>query len=138
MAKRRSTAEKALKKMHPAYVVIIVISLVIGLAAGYFAANFIYGKDTLALVGDKTTYVSAGKSVSYTDEGIKYISKGKNLSDKVEIETNMAIVDGKYTGTPTEDNELYIIYKITDGRAQGKTLYRVFRVNAELQEGGAA
>ena len=138
MVKRKSAAEKALKKIHPAYVVIIALSLVIGLAVGYFAANFIYSKDTLELVGDKISYVSTGESVSYPDEGVKYISKGKDLSDKVEIETNMALVDGKYTGTPSEDNELYIIYKITEGRAKGQTLYRVFRVNAVLQKGGEA
>jgi hypothetical protein len=128
MAKRRSkSVEKALKKIHPANIVIIALALVIALAAGYFIGNFVYGKDTLEINGQKFTYVEQGKSVSYSDEGIKYISGGKDMSDKFEIETNMTLVDGKYTGIPDADNELYIIYKITEGRAAGQTLYRVFR-----------
>ena len=126
MAKRKN--KKALKGIHPAYLVIIVVALIVGVAAGYFLGNFIYGKDTLELNGQKITYVEQNKSVSYTDDGIKYISGGKDMSDKFEIETNMTLVDGKYTGTPDADNELYIIYKITEGRAAGQTVYRVFRV----------
>ncbi len=140
MAKRKSKSiEKTMKKIHSAYIFIIVASLIVGLVAGYFVGNFIYGKDTLVLNGDKTTYVTAGESVSYEDEGIKYISKGKNLSGKVEIKTNMTLVDGRYVGTPDAENELYIIYTVTAGRAKGETLYRVFRVNAVPQdEGGNA
>lgn len=133
MAKVKSkSVEKTMKKMHPAYIFIIVASLLVGLAAGYFVGSFMYGKDTLKLNGDKTTYVTAGESVSYEDEGIKYISNGKNLSGKVEIKTNMTFVDGKYVGTPDAENELYIIYTVTAGRAKGETLYRVFKVS----EGG--
>lgn len=126
MAKRK--IKKALKGIHPAYLVIIVIALVAGVVGGYFAGSFIYGKDTLELNGQKITYVEQGKSVSYTDEGIKYVSGGKDASDKFITETNMTLVDGKYVGTPDAENELYIIYKITEGRAAGQTLYRVFRV----------
>ncbi len=126
MAKRKN--KKALKRIHPAYLVIIIVALIVGVAAGYFAGSFLYGKDTLELNGQKITSVEQNKSVSYTDEGIKYISGGKDMSDKFEIETNMTLVDGKYTGTPDADNELYIIYKITEGRAAGQTVYRVFRV----------
>ena len=126
MAKRKN--KKALKGIHPAYLVIIVVALIVGVAAGYFAGSFFYGKDTLELNGQKITYVEQNKSVSYTDDGIKYVSGGKDMSDKFEIETNMTYSDGKYTGTPDAENELYIIYKITEGRAAGQTVYRVFRV----------
>ena len=134
MAKRKSkSVEKALKKIHPAYIVIIARALVIALMAGYFLGNFVYGKDTLEINGQKFTYVESGKPYTYTDEGIKYISGGKDMSDKFEIETNMTYADGKYTGTPDSENELYIIYRITEGRAEGKTVYRVFRV---AEDGG--
>lgn len=131
MANSRAQREtkKALKKMHPAYIVIVVIALVVGIAGGYLVGHFMYGKDTLVLVGDKETEVTLGEKVVYQDEGIKYVSKGKDLSSKYEIiDTNMALVDGKYTGTPTEDEELYIVYRVTEGRAEGQTLYRVFKV----------
>lgn len=126
-AKRK--AKKALKKIHFGYIAVIAIALAVGIIGGYLVGNFIYGKDTLELKGEKITYIETGKSVSYADEGIKYISNGKDMSKKVEISTNMAIVDGKYVGTPDSENELYIIYTVTAGRAKGETLYRVFRVS---------
>ena len=133
MAKRK--AKRLLKKVHGGYIAVVVIALLIGLVAGYLAGNFMYGKDTLELKGQKITYVEAGKPYTYIDEGIKYISNGKDMSGKVTVDTNMAIIDGKYVGTPDAENELYIIYKITDGRAAGQTLYRVFRV---IESGGDA
>ena len=127
--KTEKEVKKAIKKAHPGYIIVVVIALVIGIAGGYFVGHFMYGKDTLQLVGEKENVVAAGEKVIYTDEGIKYISKGKDLSAKYEIsDTNMSLTDGKYTGTPTEDDELYIVYKITEGRAKGQTLYRIFKV----------
>lgn len=128
---KRKNAKKAVKKIHKAYIVVMAVSLVIGLAAGYFVGEYRYGKDALALNGNKISEYAVGEAVSYADEGIKYISDGKDLSDKVEIETNMAVVDGKYTGTVDDENELYIIYTVTEGRAKGETLYRVFRAKSD-------
>ncbi len=133
MAKRKT--KKIIKKINPTYIIIVAIALVVGIAAGYFVGSFMYGKDTLELKGEKIRYVESGKEISYTDEGIKYISSGKDMSSKVKIETNMTLVNGVYVGTPDAENELYIIYNITAGRAKGQTLYRVFRVN---ETGGAA
>ncbi len=128
---KRKNAKKAVKKIHKAYIVVIAVSLVIGLAAGYFVGEYRYGSDMLVLNGDKIKEYAEGYNVSYSDEGIKYISDGVDLSDKVEIETNMAVIDGKYTGTVNEENEMYIIYTITEGRAEGETLYRVFRAKSD-------
>ena len=121
-------AKKALKKMHPAYLVIAVLALVAGLALGYFGASFVNGGDVLEVKGNKITEVEASEQVVYKDEGIKYVSGGKDMSDKYEIlSTNMEMsADGTFTGTATED--LYIVYKVTEGRAVDQTVYRVFRV----------
>lgn len=137
-SKNGRKAKKALKKFHPAYIVIGVVALIIGLAVGYFGASFIAGDDTLEVKGSKITYVKAGETVTYKDEGIKYISNGKDLSGKYKVtSTNMGVdADGNYFGIPTEDQELYIIYTITDGRAAEQTVYRVFRVGSP--EGGEA
>lgn len=122
-------AKKAIKKMHPAYFAVIAIALIIGLAVGYVVGFVLYGKDTLELVGNKETTVAAGTTVEYEDEGIKYISSGKDMSAKYKIkDTNMALLDGKYVGTPVDGEEMYIVYEITEGRAKGQTLYRVFKV----------
>jgi hypothetical protein len=121
-------AKKALKKMHPAYLVIAVLALVAGLALGYFGASFVNGGDVLEVKGNKITEVEASEQVVYKDEGIKYVSGGKDMSDKYEIlSTNMDMsADGTFTGTATED--LFIVYKVTEGRAADQTVYRVFRV----------
>jgi hypothetical protein len=120
--------KKALKKMHPAYLVIAVLALVAGLALGYFGASFVNGGDVLEVKGNKITEVEASEQVVYKDEGIKYVSGGKDMSDKYEIlSTNMEMsADGTFTGTATED--LFIVYKVTEGRAVDQTVYRVFRV----------
>ena len=60
-------AKKALKKMHPAYIVIGVIALVIGLAVGYFGGSFMMGNDVLEVKGEKITVVNAGETVTYKD-----------------------------------------------------------------------
>jgi hypothetical protein len=127
-SKGRRKAKKALKKMHPAYLVIAVLALVAGLALGYFGASFVNGGDVLEVKGNKITEVEASEQVVYKDEGIKYVSGGKDMSDKYEIlSTNMEMsADGTFTGTATED--LFIVYKVTEGRAADQTVYRVFRV----------
>ena len=127
-SKSSRKAKKALKKMHPAYLVIAVLALVAGLALGYFGASFVNGGDVLEVKGNKITEVEASEQVVYKDEGIKYVSGGKDMSDKYEIlSTNMEMsADGTFTGTATED--LYIVYKVTEGRAADQTVYRVFRV----------
>ena len=131
MAKKstKRKVKKTLKKIHKGYLAVVVLSLAIGLIGGYFAAYFISGRDTLKLVGEKVTLVNEGEPVIYADEGIKYVSNGKNLSSKVVITTNMTKdTSGNYVGTPEKDCELFIIYEITEGRAAGQTLYRVFRL----------
>ena len=136
MATKKSTSrkvKKTLKKLHPAYIFIAVFALIAGVAVGYFGASFISGKDVLEVKGEKVTVVKAGETVTYADEGIKYISNGEDLSSKYLVaDTNMEKdANGNYVGTATEDEELYIVYRVTAGRAEGETVYRVFRVETE-------
>ena len=136
--KIKSKAKKTIKKTHSGYIIVAVIALIAGLAIGYFGASFISGGDVLSLNGDKITVVNEGETVTYVDEGIKYVSNGKDLSGKYEIsDTNMVKnSDGAYVGVPTADQELYIIYTVIEGRAAGQTLYRVFRVDTPASQGG--
>ena len=126
--KSKRKAKSTLKKIHKGYIVIAVITLIVGAVIGYGAASFMFGSDTLAVKGQKTVTVDAGQTVVYTDEGIVYVSGGKDMSDKYEItDTNMSkLASGEYTGVVTAENELYIIYTVTEGRAAGQTVYRVF------------
>ena len=121
--------KKAIKKTHKAYLVIMALALVIGAAGGYFAASFVAGNDCFELNGQKETEIKIGQELKYTDEGIKYVSFGKDLSDAYTVTTNLtAVGDGTYTGDTSEENEYYIIYTITEGRCEGMTLYRTFNV----------
>lgn len=121
--------KKAIKKAHKAYLVVAALALVIGIAGGYFAASVICGNDVFELKGQKETTVKIGDEIKYTDEGIKYVSFGKDLSSSFAITTNLTHgSDGTYTGDTSEETEYYIIYTITEGRCEGMTLYRTFNV----------
>ena len=121
--------KKAIKKTHKAYLVIMVLALVIGAAGGYFAASAVCGNDCFELNGHKETAVKIGDEIKYTDEGIKYVSYGKDLSGAYAVTTNLTMAgNGTYTGDTSSEIEYYIIYTITEGRCEGMTLYRTFNV----------
>ena len=121
--------KKAIKKTHKAYLVIMALAFVIGAAGGYFAASTLCAGDTFELNGQKETTVKTGDEIKYTDEGIKYVSYGKDLSVAYTVTTNLtAVGDGSYTGDTSEETEYYIIYTVTEGRCKDMTLYRVFKV----------
>lgn len=136
--KKARDAKRKIKKAHAGYLVIIVLFLAIGIVGGYFAAQFVTKNDCFEINGTKETVLKVGDTLVYTDEGIKYISFGKDSSTSVEINTNMTRnTDGTYTADTSEAGEFYIIYKAVGGRCDGLTLYRAFRVT-ERAEGGAA
>ena len=126
-AKRK--AKKAIKKIHTAYIIIAVLSLVIGLAGGWFGMGYITRNDVFEIKGEKATEYKIGDVINYTDEGIKYVSFGKDLSSEYVIETNMTKnSDGSYTADTSKVGTYTITYKITSGRCKGLTLYRAFTV----------
>ena len=136
--KKARQARRTAKKAHKGYVLVAVFFLLIGLAAGYFGAQFVTKNDSFVINGDKVTECKVGDTLVYTDEGIKYVSFGKDLSDSVEISTNMHRQnDGTYTADTSEKGEYFIIYKAVGGRCDGLTLYRVFRVT-DGAKGGTA
>ncbi len=137
-AKKAREAKRKIKKAHFGYIIIAVLFLAAGLMAGYFGAQIITGSDVFEINGEKVTTIKVGNALNYTDEGIKYISFGKDVSDSVEISTNMVRGEnGTFTADTSEEGEFYIIYKAVGGRCDGLTLYRVFRVS-ENAEGGAS
>lgn len=127
--KAKRKAKQALKRTHIAYIVIVVISLAIGLAGGWFGIGYVTRNDVFEVKGEKVTEYKIGDVIKYTDEGINYISFGKDLSGEYVIETNMTKnSDGSYTADTSEEGTFVITYKITSGRCKGLTLYRAFTV----------
>jgi len=121
--------KKAIKKAHTGYIVVVALALIIGLAGGYFAASAICAGDTFELKGQKETSVKVGDTLSYTDEGLNYVSYGKDLGSSYAVKTNLTQnSDGSYTGDTSVAGEYYIIYTVTEGRCKDMTLYRVFKV----------
>ena len=139
MAKNnRRQIEKALKKLHTGYIITIAACLLIGAIAGAFYARTVTANDVFVLNGEKATTVTVGETLVYEDEGIKCISMGKDISDKVEIQTNMKrSEDGKtFSGDTATECEYYITYTVTEGRYAGLSRVRIFTVskNTEVNE----
>ena len=127
--------KKALKKLHRGYIMVIVISLLLGAVGGAAYAYTVTARDEFVLCGNKETEISVGTKLTYEDEGIKCISMGKDVSDKVEIKTNMdRSEDGKtFTATTFAAGEYYISYTVTEGRYAGLSRVRVFKVTYPKQ-----
>ena len=123
-------AQKALKKLHKGYLIVMVVTLLIGVAVGAYYAYTLTANDKFELIGEKSSTVRVGDTLSYTDEGIKCTSMGKDVSDKVQIRTNMTrSADGKtFTGSTDTEGEYFIEYTITEGRFQGLSRVRIFTI----------
>ncbi len=111
--KAKRKAKSKVKKLHPATIVICVVCLALGVLAGAFGYSFISADDGFYLKGEKEYEVPVGTPLTYYDEGVKVISFGQDISDKVRVETNLVeIDDGEYTVDTSVPGEYYIIYKV--------------------------
>ena len=119
--KTKRTAKKKLRRIHPLSFVVWILAIAIGIGAGAGACAFICRNDGFELVGKSALTVQkveeSGKLYEYTDKGVKIVSFGKDISDKVKIETNMEEVDdGVYAFDASEENVYYIVYTVDDAR----------------------
>lgn len=136
--KKAREAKRSMGKAHKGYILIAVLFLAFGLTLGYFGASFITKNDAFEIKGEKVTVCKVGETVTYADEGIKYISFGKDRSESFTVETDIPKNgDGEYAVDTSKAGEYCITYRAVGGRCDGLTLYRVFRV-IESTEGGAA
>lgn len=126
---QKNKLKKNVKKLHTAYIVIAVIFLLIGTAAGiYFAMTSTEG-DRFELNGSKNVSYLVGEEATYKDEGITCISMGEDISNNVEITTNLTLsVDGSYLIDTTDVGEYYIKYTMKDGRYAGLCRVRLITV----------
>ena len=116
-SKEQKNIEKAIKKMHPITLAVGLIFLAVGILVGYLTSYFISKDDTFELIGDSSIVVEVGDAGVYTDEGVKCISYGRDLSKNVVVNTNMTKNDdGTYTFDTSAEGEFYIIYTVDDVR----------------------
>lgn len=100
MAKKKSIG----KGMHPATVLLAVLFLLAGCAAGVFASVQITKGDEFRLNGEKYLTLSVG--AEYREEGATVISFGRDISDRVTVGGDAldTSVPGKYQLVYTVDD----------------------------------
>ena len=106
---QRRKAEKKIKKLSAGAVAMAVMLLVGGAIGGWFGCKVLTKNDCFEIVGkDEITRVVG---CAYEDQGIKAVAFGKDVSNKVQIETNLILnEDGTYTAN--EVGTYYIVYKV--------------------------
>ena len=108
MARKRSsvskTAEQAVKRSHPAAVILAIVFLIVGIAAGVLVSRQITKNDKFILNGEKIVQMEVGGA--FVDEGATVISFGRDISSDVQVsgdELN-ADVEGVYQLVYTVDD----------------------------------
>lgn len=114
--KSSNNLNKTIKKVSFKGVLIALVVLVCCLCVGVGASYFLTKDDCFKLIDNKDIVLSV--ETPYVEDGYKVIEFGKDISNKVTIETNMKIDEnGNYTpqydelGNPVA-GEYYIIYKV--------------------------
>lgn len=116
MARKRSsvskTAEQSVKKSHPATVILTIVFLIVGIAAGVLVSRQITKNDKFILNGEKTVQMEVGGA--FVDEGATVISFGRDISSDVQVsgdELN-ADVEGVYQLVYTVDDLRWGDYRL--------------------------
>ena len=93
--------KKILKRSNKAVLFCIFIFLVLGALAGFFTTSYITKDDTFEIIGEKNITLNIDQE--YQEQGAKVISFGKEMNEKVIIESNLdTSKEGEYT----------IVYKV--------------------------
>ena len=117
--KTKRTAKKKIKRIHPLSFVVWLLALAIGVAVGVGACAFLCRNDGFTLIGKSeiTVPVEEGKTYEYTDKGVRAVSFGRDVSRRVQVETNMAeLGDGEYSFDASTEGVYYLIYTVDDAR----------------------
>lgn len=109
--KTNKKINKTIKKASAGAIILAVVLLVVGAVGGYFGVKFLTRNDCFEIVGKDELTLTLGEN--YADQSVKAISFGKDVSEKVEIETNLKQnEDGSYYAD--EVGTYYIVYKVND------------------------
>ena len=134
--KMKRTIEKEVKQTSKKFsisgIMAIVLCLFVGVIGGIFTEKIITKNDCFVLSGEKEFNIEIGQDFTYVEEGFKCISFGKDLSNKVKIETNMTKDgNGNYTIDTSEEGEYYIIYTVESKKFSEIKRVRTFVVGGE-------
>ena len=95
--------KKAIKKSNKTLLFVFLLFLIIGIISGYIATKIITKNDTFELIGNKS--ITLNLNQEYVEQGVKVISYGKDLKERVKIESNLDL---------TKEGEYTIVYTIKD------------------------
>lgn len=110
----KKSAKKAIRKTHPATLLTAVLCLVLGIAAGVFFALYVSKNDRFSLVGESSYSVSMGAPFTYREEGVEAVAFGRDVSDRVRVETTLEKdAAGNYV-IPTDKAGVYTITYTAD------------------------
>lgn len=132
--KTKRTAKKKIKRIHPLSFVVWILALAMGIGAGVGTCAFICRNDGFEIIGKReiTVQTQEGKVYEYTDKGAQVISFGKDISDRVKVDTNMTeLDDGLYSFDASKEGFYYIVYTVDDVRFGDIRRVRTITVGGE-------
>ena len=116
----KRAAKKQLKKLPTGLLIGLALCLVVGMAAGALAFSLLLRGDGMTLNGDAKIELAVGEEFTYRDEGVCAKAFGRDISDRVEIQTNLIQnEDGSYTVDTSVPGEYYILYRTESMRFGG-------------------
>ena len=133
-SRSRGSVSKAVKKSHKGVLLLALLFLVIGAAAGAAVSWFLTKDDRFVLNGEKEITLAVGEV--YEEQGAEIISFGRDISENVVISGD--------TVDETTEGVYQIVYSVEDLRWGEYQLVRVVTVgdgdpdNGTEGEGGAA
>ena len=123
-SKRKSSAQrqaeravkKAVRRTHKGTLIAIILCLAVGAAGGFFTYKTLSKNDCFDLVGKAEIVLDVGGT--YTEEGVKIRSIGRDLSKKATVEIFYRPFEGgQQTVTAvdtTKAGEYVLIYRVKD------------------------
>ena len=114
---KRKTKAYAKKKVRTANILTVVISvlaLVAGAVTGVFAYKVVCRDDRFEMRGQNEVRVELNApEFFYYDDGVEIIEFGKDISDKVSVQSNMTCLgEDKYTVDTSVPGRYYIKYTV--------------------------
>ena len=109
-----------IKKLGIKAILIVLLITIIGGAIGAGCCYFVCRNDCFKIIGNEyveCVFQKDGAELAdenlYVDDGVKIVSFGRDISDKVKVETDLISKgDGVYAAASPGDH--YIIYKVDD------------------------
>ncbi|MBQ9801970.1 MAG: hypothetical protein IJW51_02725 [Clostridia bacterium] len=138
-------AKKGLKRLHTATKVLMVLTLAVGILIGAAACLVLSREDRFQLRGEThfaLDVAEEGSVYHYVEDGVEAVCFGRDVGDKLHVETALEKdADGRYV-IPTDREGVYTITYTVDCLKFGENApngvikrIRVFTVTAAEEDG---